>query len=258
MCAEYSPPSETPATFNPANWIPQDGEINLSNYLTTGTAQNITGAKTYATSTLKVKDSSGGGTSTVNYVSVGDSTTYNLLSNTSGGTQFIVSDLVSMPLYNKNLSDATNTFPRNYYIVYGGSGSQSIASNSNFTTTTNALWAGSTSNQSSGTISWTGGTGTFTVNDNGLYMVSASCSFAGSTAAGQRAISIACSDGQTSTSSTADNSSPAFSVGLTITTMFVLSATATINCSVRQMTGSSLNATTSAGTINKFMVYKIL
>jgi len=49
MCAEYAPPTETPAIFNPADWTPNNSISNLSNYCTLSTSQNLTGFKIFST-----------------------------------------------------------------------------------------------------------------------------------------------------------------------------------------------------------------
>lgn len=256
----WPPPTEILPIFNSSVFSSGDSNLTVtegdSRYVNLFGAQTINVAKTFNNTNLKIKDTTGGGTATVNYTSAGDSTNFNFLSNGVGGTQFIVSDLVSMPLYNKNLSDATNTFPRSYYIVYGNSSSVAVGSSASYTFFTNNLWNGSTVNNSS-IISWTAATGAFTVSQAGLYLVHASCSLSQGSSSAQRAFRISASDGQEAANVGSDDSNVA-PIPVSVTAMFLLNANDTIRTSGFQTTGVSRNFLTGASPTNKFICYKIL
>jgi hypothetical protein len=158
-----------------------------------------------------------------------------------------------MQLYNKNLSDATNSFPRFFYIVYGNGSNQAIVGGSNVDLTS-TLWAGTTNNSASGQITYS--SGVYTVTNTGLYLVNASATFASNASTARRFFRIQCSDGQVNDQS---YSLGGASILMSNTGFFSLAAGTTVKMVASQ------DAVAGPGTLNinasaaqKFAIYKIL
>lgn len=201
---------------------------------------NTDDAKSGSTLTLK---SNQAGSHTLNFPAI-------------SSTETLVGRATTDTLTNKNLNSSTNTFPRDYHIVYGDTSTVTVGSSASYTFFTNNLWDGTTASNGS-TITWTAATGTFTVSESGLYLVHASCSLSQGSSSGQRAFRISTSDGQEAANVGSDSSNVA-AIPISVTGIFLLSASATIRTSGFQTTGVDRNFITAASPANKFMVHKII
>jgi hypothetical protein len=144
-----------------------------------------------------------------------------------------------------------------YSIEYGNGGTQNIPNGAN-TITLNALWNGPAEEVGTAiTDNFVSGGDSFTINENGLYFVTANATFTADASTSRRFMRIQCSDGQEFSTS---YSLAGQSVLMGVSSFFNLAAGTQVRIVVSQDTGGPLAITTSlqaSGNIQKFGVYKL-
>jgi hypothetical protein len=136
-----------------------------------------------------------------------------------------------------------------FYQVTSSSGSAAVGTGSTVSLT-NTFWNGSATSQGTNI---TYSAGVFTTTSAGVYVVFASGTWAASATAGRRNLTITASTGQIA-------NSPAYSgtagaIVVTVCGLFYMTANATIQASVFQDTGSSLNFT--GTTAHAFSIFRL-
>lgn len=160
------------------------------------------------------------------------------------GSDVLINGSGIQDLFNKTF-DTTNTFPRHYALVYGGSigsGGSQLLSTSTTTPLTTSLWVGSATQF--GTIvaySTPSSVPTFTVGSAGVFWVHFAANFTASTG-GRRFLRINCSDGQVADSICYPSSST--TALMSVSGIFALAAGVTVTSQAEQTSGSDLAITT--------------
>jgi hypothetical protein len=168
------------------------------------------------------------------------------------GTNTVITNPYALNVNGTSMFNGQINGTQSYYIVYGNGIGISINSGVDYDYT--GARFGTSSFQGSAI---TYNNGIFTIQENGVYFVTANVTWTASGSTERRLMTISCSDGQSYASQVASTNAGGGSVlFLSGSTFFVLNASTTITLTVVQTTGGSLSTSCNAG--QKFAVYKLI